>query len=167
MCKGEETVLLAFVPQMQITPSTVTLPTLAPAAGSANSGRDANALSTANQPTISHTVIASETDAVPQSDVSLSANASESASQTADAVLYAEIWKDGRKVAQVDSHGRVTSFSGSVAPAEGSSIGGPLRAALRATQVAQAVGGEIRVAGQVLDGATLSMRARLAQAYKN
>jgi hypothetical protein len=40
-------------------------------------------------------------------------------------------------------------------------------ASLRAAQIAQAIGGEIRVAGQVLDGATLAMRARLRRVYGN
>ncbi len=152
---------------MQITSATVALPTLTPTAGSAAGGRDANALASTPQPAPEASLAAGKSDEAPQSEVSLSSNATESTAQSANAVLYAEIWKDGRKIASVDSHGKVTSFSGIVPPAEGSSIGGPLRAAMRATQVAQSVGGEIRVAGQVIDATTLSMRARLAQAYKN
>jgi hypothetical protein len=82
----------------------------------------------------------------------------------APAPVYAEIWKDGVKVAQVDIHGQVISASG-LAMSGGGGLAGPLLAAQRAVQVAQQTGGEIRTAGQSLDSQTLLMRARLANAY--
>jgi len=78
--------------------------------------------------------------------------------------VYAEIWKGAVKVAQVDIHGHVISYSGLVASG-GGGLAGPLLAAQRAVQLAQQTGGEIRTAGQVLDGQTLLMRARLANTY--
>jgi hypothetical protein len=59
----------------------------------------------------------------------------------------------------------VISLNGMVASGGGGSLAGPLLAAQRAVQVAQQVGGEIRSAGQSLDGQTLLMRARLAKTY--
>lgn len=96
--------------------------------------------------------------------VSLSANVQIEAARDLPAPVYAEIWKGAMKVAQVDIHGHVTSYSGLV-PSGGGGVGGPLLAAQRAVQVAQSIGGEIRTAGQALDGNTLLMRARLASAY--
>lgn len=81
------------------------------------------------------------------------------------AMVFAEIWKDGQKLAQVDTHGRVISLSGLVPPLEGGTLAGPLLAAQRAVQVAQQVGGEIRAAGQAIERDTLLMRARLARTY--
>jgi hypothetical protein len=78
--------------------------------------------------------------------------------------IFAEIWKNGVKVAQVDNHGGVTSFIGPMAGSSGGG-GGAMMASLRAAQIAQSIGGEIRVAGQVTDGATLSMRAKLREMY--
>lgn len=83
----------------------------------------------------------------------------------APAPIYAEIWKGGVKLAQVDIHGHVTSLSGLVTSGGGGSVAGALLAAQRAVQVAQQVGGEIRSAGQPLDRQTLLMRARLANTY--
>lgn len=80
------------------------------------------------------------------------------------APVYAEIWKGDMKLAEIDIHGHVTSYSGLV-PAGGGGSGGALVAAQRAVQVAQLTGGEIRAAGQAIDGKTLLMRARLASAY--
>lgn len=80
------------------------------------------------------------------------------------APVYAEIWKGDMKLAEIDIHGHVTSFSGLVPSGRGSA-GGALVAAQRAVQMAQLTGGEIRAAGQVIDGKTLLMRARLANAY--
>lgn len=80
------------------------------------------------------------------------------------APVYAEIWKGSIKVAQVDIYGQVVSYSGLVASG-GGGLAGPLLAAQRAVQVAQQTGGEIRTAGQSLDGQTLLMRARLASTY--
>lgn len=78
--------------------------------------------------------------------------------------IYAEIWKGAIKLAQIDIHGHVISFSGLV-PSGGGGLAGPLLAAQRTVQVAQQTGGEIRSAGQSLDGQTLLMRARLEKAY--
>lgn len=99
--------------------------------------------------------------------VSVSAEARGKDQTAIPAAIYAEIWRGGMKVAQVDVHGHVTSLSGLVASGGGGSLAGPLLAAQRAVQVAQQVGGEIRSAGQSLDGQTLMMRARLAKAYAN
>lgn len=96
-------------------------------------------------------------------NVSISGAAATRSSDYAAPVI-AEIWKDGLKVAQVDSQGGVTSFIGLMPGGTGGG-GGPLSATLRAAQIAQSIGGEIRVAGQVIDGATLAMRARLRQLY--
>lgn len=79
--------------------------------------------------------------------------------------VYAEIWKGTIKIAQVDIHGHVQSYSGLLASSGGGGLAGPLLAAQRAVQVAQQVGGEIRTAGQAIDGQTLLMRARLANSY--
>lgn len=90
-----------------------------------------------------------------------------SASQATRPVLspvYAEIWRGGVRVAQVDIHGQVTSSEGVVAAA-GSGLAGPLLAAQRAIQAARQLGGEIRSAGQAVDGQTLLMRERLARTY--
>lgn len=95
--------------------------------------------------------------------VTLSA-ASQSSLLSPPAPVYAEIWRDGHKVAQVDIHGTVSGLAGQVAGG-GGSLAGPLLAAQRAVQVAWQTGGEIRVAGQALDGQTLMMRARLAKTY--
>lgn len=80
------------------------------------------------------------------------------------APVYAEIWRGGMKLAEVDIHGHVTSYSGLVSSDRGGSRG-VLLAAQRAVQVAQLTGGEIRAAGLALDGKTLLMRARLANVY--
>lgn len=79
--------------------------------------------------------------------------------------VYAEVWKDGVKVAAIDTHGTVTSFAGPVATPAGGASGGPWLAAVRAAQVAQAVGGEIRINGLTVDSGTLRTRARLELAY--
>lgn len=78
---------------------------------------------------------------------------------------YAEIWKDGQKVAEVDVYGGVTAHSGMIAATTSNPGGGPELAARRAAQIALAIGGEIRSAGQVVDRPTLLMRARLQSAY--
>ena len=80
--------------------------------------------------------------------------------------IYAEIWKDGRKVAEIDIHGGVSSTDGLVASTQGTvGNGGPLLAARRAAEIVRAIGGELRVGGQVMDGQTLDMRAKLKMAY--
>jgi hypothetical protein len=80
-------------------------------------------------------------------------------------MVYAEIWRGGIKVAQVDIHGQVVSYSGQVAANGGVGMAGALLAAQRAIQIARQTGGEIRTAGQPVDGQTLLMRARLEKAY--
>jgi len=80
--------------------------------------------------------------------------------------VYAEIWKGGAKVAEVDIHGGVTPVNGLVAAAPGTIAGdGALLAARRASEIVRSIGGEIRVGGQVMDSQTLDMRARLKQMY--
>ena len=81
------------------------------------------------------------------------------------AAPYAEIWKNGRKVAEIDSRGEVSVFDGVVAahPAAGSGLA---LAAQRAAQIASSIGGEIRVGGMLTDAPTLAMKARLSDAYR-
>lgn len=80
--------------------------------------------------------------------------------------VYAEIWKNGTKVAEIDVHGGVNPINGLIASAQGSAGGaGALLAARRAAEIVRAIGGEIRVGGQVMDSQTLDMRARLRMAY--
>lgn len=81
------------------------------------------------------------------------------------AAPYAEIWKNGRKVAEIDSRGEVSAADGIIAshPALGSGLAA---AAQRAALIARSIGGEIRVAGMVTDVPTLAMKARLGEAYK-
>ena len=81
------------------------------------------------------------------------------------AAPYAEIWKNGRKVAEIDSRGEVSAFDGIVAdhPAGGSGLA---LAAQRAALVARSIGGEIRVGGMLTDVPTLAMKARLSETYK-
>ncbi len=97
-------------------------------------------------------------------NVSISANAQSQAAKGMPAPVYAEIWQGDIKVAQVDIHGHVTSYSAMLASG-GGGLAGPLVAAQRAVQVAQLLGGEIRSAGQPLDKQTLLMRAKLASTY--
>lgn len=97
--------------------------------------------------------------------VSLSAEARVEEAPDQPAPVYAEVWKGPIKIAQIDVHGHVTSYSGLVPTSEGGGLAGAFLAAQRAVQVAQQVGGEIRAAGQSLDSQTLLMRARLARTY--
>lgn len=83
----------------------------------------------------------------------------------AAAPIYAEVWKDGLKIAAIDNHGSVISYAGPLAAAAGGAAGGPWIAAIRAAQVAQSVGGEIRINGLTLDAGTLRTRAQLETAY--
>lgn len=108
----------------------------------------------------------SETPAAPRTDtVTLSATHDRPA-VTAPLPVYAEIWKDGVKIAEIDNHGGVVSFAGPVAAAPpGGAAGGTLQAAIRAAQVAQSVGGEIRINGVTVDAGTMRMRAQLATTY--
>lgn len=96
--------------------------------------------------------------------VSLSAAAQASAEKNVPAAVYAEIWQGSVKIAQVDIHGHVSSYSPLVASG-GGGLAGPLVAAQRAVQLARLTGGEIRAAGQALDSQTLLMRAKLANTY--
>lgn len=80
--------------------------------------------------------------------------------------IYAEIWKNGMKVAEIDIHGSVNLAIGLVASAQGTVGGsGVLLAARRATEIARTIGGEIRVGGQPMDSQTLDMQAKLKIAY--
>ncbi|MDD5177209.1 MAG: hypothetical protein PHQ05_12390 [Sterolibacterium sp.] len=82
------------------------------------------------------------------------------------AQVYAEIWKNGIKVAEIDIHGGVNSISGLVASAQGTvGGGGVLLAARRAAEIVRYIGGEIRVGDQIVDSRTLDMRAKLKIAY--
>jgi hypothetical protein len=86
--------------------------------------------------------------------------------QARAAPVYAEVWKGSVKVAVIDSRGNVVSSNGLLAPtAMGGGGGGPELAARRAAQIARTVGGEIRVAGQLMDVSTLNTRAKLQAAY--
>lgn len=98
--------------------------------------------------------------------VTLSQRGSDSRPEPELPRVYAEVWRDGVKIALVDANGGVRGLAGLVASQIGSGgPGGMLLAARRATEVAAAVGGEIRVGGQTLDRATLQTRARLAATY--
>jgi hypothetical protein len=98
--------------------------------------------------------------------VTLSSDATRRLDNLVAPAIYAEIWKGNIKVAQIDAHGGVTSFVGRIAGMAGASGGGgAIMASLRAAQIAQAVGGEIRVAGQITGGAALALRARVEQFY--
>ena len=81
------------------------------------------------------------------------------------AAPYAEIWKNGRKVAEIDSRGEVRGLDGALAahPAGGSGL---TLAAQRAASIARSIGGEIRVGGLLTDVSTLAMKARLSDMYK-
>lgn len=160
---------------MQIAPSTT--PILAPVVSgvSVSTGADARGKTTqsANEQLATARAGKSEKSEAASVEiesvdsVSVSPEARRKEESNAPAAVYAEIWKGSVKVAQVDVHGHVTSFTGMVAPGGGASVAGPLLAAQRAVQVAQQVGGEIRAAGQSLDSQTLVMRAKLASAYGN
>jgi hypothetical protein len=98
--------------------------------------------------------------------VSISPEVRSHEASNAPTPVYAEIWKGTVKVAQIDIHGQVHSYSGLLASSGGGGVAGALLAAQRAVQVAQQVGGEIRTAGQAIDSQTLVMRARLAHSYQ-
>lgn len=103
---------------------------------------------------------------VPQSDrITLSINQDSANKTYVAAAPYAEIWKNGRKVAEIDSRGEVSMLDGGVAapPAAGTGLA---LAAQRAALIARSIGGEIRVAGMLTDASTLAMKARLSEAYK-
>jgi hypothetical protein len=105
-------------------------------------------------------------------DVSLSTNSSSKANGSAPAfefrlpAVFAEVWREGVKVAVIDANGGVKSLNGVVASVPGSSgAGGILLAARRAAEVAASTGGEIRVGGEPMDAQTLKTRAKLTAAY--
>lgn len=107
--------------------------------------------------------VANET---PQRDrITLSPEKDVQSSAYVPAAPYAEIWKNGRKVAEIDSRGEVSAVDGIITahPALGTGLAA---AAQRAALIARSIGGEIRVAGMVTDISTLAMKARLSQAYK-
>ena len=82
------------------------------------------------------------------------------------APVYAEIWKNGMKIAEIDIHGAVSSVNNLVTSAQGTvGSGGAILAARRAAEIARSIGGEIRVGGQIMDSQTLEMRAKLTKAY--
>lgn len=98
--------------------------------------------------------------------VTLSDGAAAMTQTHAPAPVYAEVWKGGQKMAVIDSRGNVVALNGLIAAAQtGGSGGGQGLAARRAAQIAHSIGGEIRVAGQVMDVPSLTMRARLESAY--
>ena len=108
---------------------------------------------------------AAETDHSPKDRITLSHNSDLAAGPYVPAAPYAEIWKNGRKVAEVDSRGEVSAFDGMVAahPAVGSGLA---LAAQRAALIARSIGGEIRVGGMLTDAPTLAMKARLSETYR-
>lgn len=120
--------------------------------------------SAASSSSSARVVVPVENERNDSANVSISANAQTRAAKGLPAPVYAEIWQGDIKVAQVDIHGHVTSYSAMLASG-GGGLAGPLVAAQRAVQVAQLLGGEIRSAGQSLDKQTLLMRAKLASAY--
>jgi hypothetical protein len=76
-------------------------------------------------------------------------------------LVYAEIWKDGIKVGQVYSDGRVQS---SEADTHSLGTAGAISAQTRAQLLASQVGGEVRYPGQEAAKAD-KMRAQLRAAY--
>ena len=108
---------------------------------------------------------ATEKDLPPRDTITLSINNDLAAGAYVAAAPYAEIWKNGRKVAEIDSRGEVSVFDGVVAahPAVGSGL---TLAAQRAALIASSIGGEIRVGGMLTDAPTLAMKARLSETYK-
>lgn len=96
--------------------------------------------------------------------VAISSGSGLAASGRAPTPVYAEIWKGAVKLAEVDVHGHITSFSGMLTVGGGG--GGPVAAARRAVQVAQQMGGEVRVAGSPVNNQTFLTRARLESAYR-
>jgi len=106
-----------------------------------------------------------DNDTPPRDRITLSAKHDLATSAYVPAAPYAEIWKDGRKVAEIDSRGEVSVFDGVVAahPAAGSGL---TLAAQRAALIARSIGGEIRVGGMLTDVTTLAMKARLSETYK-
>ena len=108
---------------------------------------------------------AAEKDVPTRDRITLSSKNDLTAGTYVPAAPYAEIWKNDRKVAEIDSRGEVSVFDGVVAahPAAGSGL---TLAAQRAALIARSIGGEIRVGGMLTDVTTLAMKARLSETYK-
>ncbi|MFA7280719.1 MAG: hypothetical protein WC100_11550 [Sterolibacterium sp.] len=120
----------------------------------------------ATSPGISATTPGAAKDAADGERVTLTAVGTAQRGMADLVPVYAEIWKGGAKVAEIDIHGGVTPVNGLVAASPGTVAGdGALLAARRAAEIVRSIGGEIRVGGQVMDSQTLDMRARLRQMY--
>ena len=103
-------------------------------------------------------------EAPPTEKITLSSSNEPASAIYIPAAPYAEIWKDGRKIAEINVRGEVSAVDGfGGMPSIGG--GGLSSAALRAALYARSVGGEIRVAGMVTDPSTLTMRAKLQESY--
>lgn len=112
----------------------------------------------------SHEAPPIEKDTSPRERITLSADQHLPAAYI-PAAPYAEIWKNGRKIAEIDSRGEVSAADGIVVAH--TALGtGLAAAAQRAALIARSVGGEIRVAGMVTDVSTLAMKARLSEMYR-
>jgi hypothetical protein len=120
-------------------------------------------------PPASNTKDAAQNEAIDKSNdlqVTLKVRQANQARDLEPAPAYAEIWKNGIKVAVVDTRGGVNSLNGLVPSAQGiPGNGGALLAARRVAEIAQSIGGEVHVGGQVMDNQTLGVRAKLALAY--
>lgn len=98
--------------------------------------------------------------------VTLSATGKSKVSTPDSAPVYAEIWKNGMKIAEIDIHGGVNAANSLIVSEQGTiGSGGAILAARRAAEIARSIGGEIRVGGQIMDSKTLDMRAKLQMAY--
>lgn len=97
----------------------------------------------------------------------LSSAAGNATATPTPAAVFAEIWRDGTKVAEVDANGNVTSTAGIRLPAMNDSGGGPAAAAFRAAQIARTVGGEVRSHGEPVSGRVLVNRANLQALYRS
>lgn len=110
--------------------------------------------------------VAPDAATTPASEVSLSPEAARAIDETQLPIVFAEVWRDGIKIATIDAQGGVKSFNGLVASSQGTGgNSGILLAARRAAEVAASIGGEIRVGGEPIDKQTLSTRAKLAATY--
>lgn len=113
----------------------------------------------------SHETPVIENELAPRDRITLSADKDLPAAAYIPAAPYAEIWKNGRKIAEIDSRGEVSASDGIVVAH--TALGtGLAAAAQRAALIARSVGGEIRVAGMVTDVSTLAMKARLSEMYR-
>lgn len=139
------------------------------AGGGNNAGKPSNGLSINDASPATREPLVPERNVhtnVEGAHVSLSNERVSMAQAYVPAPVYAEVWKDGQKMAVIDSRGHVMALTGMIAPSQtGGGGGGQELAARRAAQIAHSIGGEIRVAGQTMDVPTLSMRAKLESAY--